>query len=88
MSKERIVYIGRKPIPSYIMTVLSTGSGKVIISARGMLISREVSVAEATKRHAEMIGKSVKIERVEIGSEFLGDPPKPVSFIRIEVEVE
>jgi len=84
----RTIFIGRKPLMSYVMAILSIGRGKTIITARGMLISRAVSVAEATKRYAGMIGKSIKIERVEIGSEFLGDPPKPVSFIRIEVEIE
>jgi len=85
---ERIIYIGRKPIVKYIEAVLRAESGKAIISARGNLISKAVSVALATKRYGRMVGRSIEIGRIEIGSIMLGDPPKRISVIRIEVELE
>jgi len=86
---ERTVYIGRKPLMAYITAILSaTAEGKVTVSARGKLISKAVSAVLFAEQHARGLGKRIKIGRVAIGSETIGEPPRMVSRIKIGVDVK
>jgi DNA-binding protein len=55
MSKEHnIIYIGRKPVMSYVLAIITgfTGSdaSEVVLRARGMAITTAVDAAEVTRR--------------------------------------
>ena len=76
------VLVGRKPAIYYVTAVIyqfNAGSTKVRLRARGRAISTAVTVAEMTKR----VIPNVKVESIEIGTEMLGDPPRPVSTMEI-----
>lgn len=76
------ILVGRKPPMNYVAAVamqFSQGSDKVLLKARGRAISTAVSVAEITKR---MIS-GVEVEKINIGTEQVGDPPRFVSSIEI-----
>ncbi len=50
---ENIVYIGNKPINSYVMACVNQfnkGDPEIVLKARGRAISRAVDVAEVLKR--------------------------------------
>ena len=52
MAEDNIVYIGKKPTMNYVLAVVTqfnSGSGEVVIRARGRSISRAVDVAEIVK---------------------------------------
>ena len=52
MAEDNIVYIGKKPTMNYVLAVVTqfnSGSGKVVIRARGRSISRAVDVAEIVR---------------------------------------
>jgi DNA-binding protein len=55
MSDRNIIYIGRKPVMSYVMVALTClnqkGLDEVILRARGRAISTAVDTAEVTKRY-------------------------------------
>jgi DNA-binding protein len=70
---EPVVYIGTKPVMTYVFEVISqlnSGVDDVRIKARGNAISHAVDVAEVARRHKLMEGK-VKIKGVSIGTERL-----------------
>lgn len=55
LSKEdNVVYIGRKPVMSYVLAVIthfsSTDAKEVVLKARGRAITTAVDVAEITRR--------------------------------------
>ena len=73
MSEERnVVYIGRKPVMSYVLAVITylntAGAKEVILKARGMSITTAVDVAEITRRR--FLDK-IMIDKIEIGTEEL-----------------
>ena len=52
MSKENVVYIGTKPVMSYVLAVvtqMNNGTSEVMLKARGRSISRAVDVAEIVR---------------------------------------
>ncbi len=69
MSDRMIVYVGRKPVMSYVLAVLTSlnqkGSDKVIIKARGRAITTAVDTAEVTRRY---FGRALETT-VNIGTE-------------------
>ena len=71
MSKENIVYIGRKPVMNYVLAVLSgfkqNDREKVMLQARGRAISTAVDTSEVVKR---LYKKDLDVE-VSIGTEEL-----------------
>jgi DNA-binding protein len=71
MSKENIVYIGRKPVMNYVLAVLSgfnqNDREKVMLQARGRSISTAVDTSEVVKR---LYKKDLDVE-VSIGTEEL-----------------
>ena len=72
MTENNIVYIGSKPLMSYVMAVITafnaTGGGDVVLKARGRAISSAVDVAEITRNRYM---KDIRTGRIEIGSEQL-----------------
>jgi DNA-binding protein len=52
--EENIVYVGRKPVMSYVLAVIThfsrTDATEVVLKARGRAITTAVDVAEITKR--------------------------------------
>jgi len=76
------VLVGKKPPTAYLIAVayqFNSGSDKVRLRARGRAISRAVTVAEMAKRTLP----NVEVEKIEIGTEMVGDPPRPVSTMEI-----
>ncbi|MGB7002305.1 MAG: DNA-binding protein Alba [Halobacteriota archaeon] len=72
MSDDNVIYIGNKPVMSYVMAVVTqfnTGlSDEVLIKARGRAISRAVDTAEVV-RNKFMLGVAVK--DIKMGTEQL-----------------
>jgi DNA-binding protein len=71
MSESNIVYIGRKPVMTYVLVLIErlnrVKSGNIIIKARGRAISTAVDTVEVAKR---FLGKDLEIS-VDIGTEKL-----------------
>ena len=71
MSEENIVYIGRKPVMNYCLTLLSSLQGegsRVTLKARGRAISTAVDVVEVTRNR---FMEGLTVEKIEIGTEEL-----------------
>jgi DNA-binding protein Alba len=52
MAESNTIYIGKKPTMNYVLAVVTqfnSGSGEVIVKARGRSISRAVDVAEIVR---------------------------------------
>lgn len=68
--KSNIIYIGRKPIMSYVLAVMthlnSSSAQDVIIKARGRAITTAVDVAEVTRRR---FINNLTVDKIEIGTE-------------------
>ena len=66
---ENTVFIGRKPVMSYViacLTLLNSGSKKVVLKARGRAISTAVDTVELLRR---AIMKDVQLQGISIGTE-------------------
>jgi DNA-binding protein len=89
MSRDNIVYIGRKPAMIYVMAVLATFNNQetVEIKARGRSISTAVDVAEiARNRYIDNLAKpKITIETEKIMD---GDAARNVSCITIKLSRE
>ena len=89
MSRDNIVYIGRKPAMTYVMAVLATFNKQdtVEIKARGRSISTAVDVAEiARNRYIDNLAKpKITIETERISD---GDVERNVSCMTIELSKE
>jgi DNA-binding protein len=73
MSKDpNIVYIGRKPVMSYVLAVItsfnSSDTKDVTVKARGRSMTTAVDVAEVVKRR---FMKDLKSSKITIGTEEL-----------------
>jgi archaea-specific DNA-binding protein len=71
MSKEtNIVYIGKKPVMSYVLAVITcfntANTKEVTLKARGQSITTAVDAAEITRRR---FMESMKIAAVKLGTE-------------------
>jgi len=69
MTDDNVVYIGNKPVMSYVLAVVTqvnSGSDELVIKARGRAISRAVDTAEVVKNKF-MPGLEVK--DIKIGTE-------------------
>jgi len=90
MSKSPdVIYIGRKPVMSYVLAVITSFSGsdakEITLKARGQAITTAVDVAEITKRR---FLKELKIGKISIGTEEMPpregeDRPRMVSTMEI-----
>jgi DNA-binding protein len=71
MSRDNIIYIGKKPAMTYVMAVIATMNkqdGGVILKARGQAITTAVNVVEICRnRYLQNLGKPM----IEIGTEEL-----------------
>ena len=73
MSKDpNIVYIGRKPVMSYVLAVItsfnSSDTKEVTLKARGRSMTTSVDVAEVVRRR---FMKDLKASKIKIGTEEL-----------------
>jgi DNA-binding protein len=68
LSKDETIYIGKKPVNSYVMAGLKVigDHGSVTLKARGRSISHAVDVAEVLKRTLDL-----DVETIDIGTEVL-----------------
>jgi len=88
MSEEQnIVYIGKKPVMSYVLAVIThfntPDAKEVVLKARGMSITIAVDVAEITRRR---FMNTLAVDKITIGTEELtGEEgrPRAVSFMEI-----
>ncbi|MEM0143748.1 MAG: DNA-binding protein Alba [Candidatus Parvarchaeum sp.] len=89
MVENDVIFVGKKPIMSYVMAILThlnSGNNKVVIKARGSSISTAVDISQVTM-HKFM--KDLKVTDIKIGTEELSDKEgkkRNVSFISIEME--
>jgi DNA-binding protein len=71
MSERNIVYIGRKPVTTYVLVLMDMlnrlKSGNILIKARGRAISTAVDTVEVAKR---LLGEGFEIS-IDIGTEEL-----------------
>ena len=67
---QNIVYIGRKPVMSYVLAVITyfntPDAKEVILKARGRAISTAVDVAEITRRR---FMDKLEIDKIKIATE-------------------
>ena len=89
---ESIVYIGRKPVMSYVLAVITyfnmPNAKEVVLKARGRAITTVVDVAEITRRR---FMDKAKVSNIEIGTEELTDEggrTRAVSTMEITLAVE
>jgi len=72
MSEDNVVYIGNKPVMSYVLAVVTQFntdlSDEVLIKARGRAISRAVDTAEVVKNK---FMPGVEVEDIIIGTEVI-----------------
>ena len=68
--KENIVYVGRKPVMSYVMAVIThfsmSDAKEVTLKARGRSITTAVDAAEVTRRR---FMDKLKVSKISIGTE-------------------
>ncbi len=68
---QNIVFIGKKPVMSYIvacLTLLNAGAKQISIKARGRAISKAVDTVELLRR---TFVKDVEIQSINIGTEII-----------------
>ncbi len=86
MSKDENVYVGSKPILSYVTAVVTAlqRADSVRVLARGRAISSAVDVVEVTKRS---FMTDISVEDISIGTERMGegDTARNVSTIAISL---
>ena len=87
MSEENVVYIGRKPVMSYVLAVITHFNmpdvKDVVLKARGMAITTAVDVAEITRRR---FMTTLSVDKINIGTEELTEEDgrtRAVSFMEI-----
>ena len=91
MSEEQnVVYIGRKPVMSYVLAVITSLNmpdvKEVVLKARGRSITIAVDAAEITRRR---FMNTLEVDKINIGTEELtGEEgrPRAVSFIEITLK--
>jgi DNA-binding protein len=93
MSEEQnVVYVGRKPVMSYVLAIITyfnaPDAKEVVLKARGRAITTAVDVAEITRRR---FMNKAKISNIEIGTEELteeGGRTRAVSTMEITLSRE
>jgi len=73
MPEENVVYIGKKPVMSYVMavmTALKPDVNEITLLARGSSICAAVDTAEVVRRR---FMKDVEVKEIKIGTEELKD---------------
>jgi DNA-binding protein len=93
MSEEQnVVYVGRKPVMSYVLAIITyfnaPDAKEVVLKARGRAITTAVDVAEITRRR---FMDKAKVSKIEIGTEELteeGGRTRAVSTMEITLSLE
>jgi DNA-binding protein len=93
MSEEQnVVYVGRKPVMSYVLAIITyfnaPDAKEVVLKARGRAITTAVDVAEITRRR---FMDKAKVSNIEIGTEELteeGGRTRAVSTMEITLSLE
>lgn len=92
LKEPNIVYIGNKPLMSYVFAVITsfsvTDTKEVTLKARGRAITTAVDVAEITRRR---FMDKVKISNIQIGTEELDSEKggkRAVSTIEISLSIQ
>ena len=88
--EDDVIFVGKKPLMSYVLAILThtnSGHNRVVLKARGTMISKAVDISQIVKRK---FSKDMKVIKVEVGTEELqgreGDQKtRNVSFISIEM---
>ncbi|MCK5626012.1 DNA-binding protein Alba [Candidatus Bathyarchaeota archaeon] len=90
--EENVIYIGRKPVMSYVLAVITyfnmPNAKEVVLKARGRAITTAVDAAEITRRR---FMDKAKISNIEIGTEELpeeGGRTRAVSTMEITLSLE
>ena len=91
MSEEQnVVYIGRKPVMSYVLAVIThfnmPDAKDVVLKARGMSITTAVDVAEITRRR---FMTTLSVDKITIGTEEMTEEEgrtRAVSFMEITLK--
>jgi DNA-binding protein len=87
-STENMVFIGKKPIMSYVtacITFFNRGEEHVIVKARGRAISRAVDSVELLRR---AFIQDLEIKSIKIGTEeFIGAEGKKSNVSTIEIVI-
>ena len=91
-SEPNVVYIGRKPVMSYVLAIItylnSPDAKDVVLKARGRAITTAVDAAEITRRR---FMDKLKVEKIEIGTEDLTEQDgrrRAVSTIEITLTLD
>ncbi|GBE54693.1 DNA/RNA-binding protein albA [archaeon BMS3Bbin15] len=68
MAEDNVVYIGNKPVMSYVLAVATqlSNASEVIIKSRGRAISRAVDTAEIVRNK---FISGLKVKDIQIGTE-------------------
>ena len=86
MAEENTVYIGKKPLMNYVLAVVmqfNSGSGEVVIRARGRSISLAVDVAEIVRNR---FVPDSKVKDIQISTEKMtGEDGRTVNVSVIEI---
>jgi len=84
---QNVVYIGRKPVMSYVLAVIThmnrPDAKEVVLKARGRAITTAVDTAEVTRRR---FMSELAVEQISIGTEELPQElggTRAVSYIEI-----
>ena len=93
MSEEQnVVYIGRKPVMSYVLAIITyfntPDAKEVVLKARGRAITTAVDVAEITRRR---FMDKAQVSNIEIGTEEIteeGGRTRAVSTMEITLSIE
>lgn len=82
--EESVISIGNRPLSDYVVSVVilfNQGVKRIVLKGRANNISKTIAVYNAIK---DRLGDSVKLESVDIGSEYLSNK-KRVSYIKISI---
>jgi len=87
MTESNEILVGKKPLSKYVLAVVTqfnNGNEKVVVKARGRMISKAVDCVQMLKNK---FIKDLKIDDIKIGTEILNKEGKetPVSYIEIHV---
>lgn len=87
-SDTNTVFIGQKPIMAYVTAIvmqINSGSGDVVIKARGRAISAAVDVVEVCRRR--FFEDKLHVKNITIGTEQLGEEGQIRNVSTIEIIV-
>lgn len=85
---DNVVFVGQKPVMSYVLaclTLLNSGTNKVVVKARGRAIPRVVDTIEVLRRS---FAQGLQLESIRLGTEEVertGGQKSRVSAIEIAV---